>query len=403
MKNLFKTILAQAVHGALFFLAGCAGSVWMASCSSDSPIADAGQDELKFDASVAGNWTSNSLTRATATTLATLEKFYVTAIGNGTNFFTDLEVRKTTDGDSDATWAYIGEYYWPGYTLRFFAYAPTTLTGASISNSSQTISYTPASAGAEQQDFVVAYNSYNVTEGSVALNFKHALSQIEVQALNASPTTMQVEVVGVKLSNAVSASTFRYAAPGDASSYALSTATNWPASSATATADYEISPTSGNTDGEVITLTSDAQPLMFGNATNTDNWMLIPQTSTAWAGGTTDTGVYLSVLCRITDLTHDLLLWPDTEVLKEEAITTIGSGSDAKTYAYSAVPLAITWEPGRKYTYTLNFFTEGNGGGQVEPGSGSIGNDGDTVVCPITVTATVTEWADGGEVGAELL
>ena len=92
-----------------------------------------------------------------------------------------------------------------------------------------------------------------------------------------------------------------------------------------------------------VTLNETAQSIMFGD----DNFMLIPQLLTKWDGTNATTGAYLSVLCRIYSLDggNETLLYPQPTT------------SDDKTgkYAFAAVGIDTNWEPGKKYTYTLNF------------------------------------------------
>lgn len=134
------------------------------------------------------------------TNLQNLQAFNVTAIGNGATYFTNLGVTSTDNG---ANWTTASTYYWPGYELTFFAYAPQSSAGAvSIDNTAKKITgFSPAQSVAEQKDLVVSYNKGDKTnnEGTgVAMNFKHALSQIEVKA-KCSNDKIKIEVIGVKL------------------------------------------------------------------------------------------------------------------------------------------------------------------------------------------------------------
>ena len=92
--------------------------------------------------------------------------------------------------------------------------------------------------------------------------------------------------------------------------------------------------------------------------------MLIPQTLTPWDRATavgSTTGNYLKIGCRITVEGYD------------------GNFADE---GYIYVPLNGTWEMGKDYTYTLNFGT-------------GYDREGKPILQPITITGTVTPWADG--------
>ena len=92
----------------LFALAAIA----MTSCSKDETMQTNTGNSIGFRASLGKS------TRANVTTLSNLNTFYVTALGNGTNYFTRMEV---TSQDNGATWQTAQTHYWPAYELEFFA------------------------------------------------------------------------------------------------------------------------------------------------------------------------------------------------------------------------------------------------------------------------------------------
>lgn len=127
--------------------------------------------------------------------------------------------------------------------------------------------------------------------------------------------------------------------------------------------------------------------------------MLIPQQLTKWDGTAATTGAYLSVLCRIYSVDNGnlTLLYPQP---------TGGDNKDGK-YAFSAVGIDTSWEPGKKYTYTLNFAGNGGGGGQIDPNptdptnpnnptvDPTPGTGGDPILgSPIKFTVAVDNWTD---------
>lgn len=347
----------------------------MASCSQDETTGTNNGGGIRFISSV------DNTTRANLSTLANLGAFNVTAVGNGANYFTNLGVTTTDNG---VTWTPAQTYYWPTYQLAFYAYAPTTLTGVSIDNNAQRIAnFTPATAVANQKDVVISHNTGTKTanEGSgVALNFKHALSQIEVKA-KCSNTNIKIDVLGVKICHIPSTSTFTYPAAVTNAAYGLSQ-NQW--ATPTSPADFMIKGTAA------LTLTADAQSLMFGD----NNFILIPQHLTAWSGSTIPDGAYLSVLCRISS--------------KDGAVYTQLYPPMAGKYGFSAVAINTNWEPGMRYVYTLEYCgPNGGGGGQIDPLPTNPTNPTDPDVDPapgtggdkilgnaIKFTVTVDTWKD---------
>lgn len=370
--------------------AALAASV-MVSCSNDD-IVDVNHGEgIAFRASL-----DRALTRANATNLENLNAFNVTAIGNGQNYFTNMPV---TSDDKGSTWKPAHTYYWPNYDLSFFAYAPQEPGGTvSIDNNGKKITgFSPSKKVSEQKDLVVSYNTGNKTnneEKGVAMNFKHALSQIEVKA-KCSNEKIKIEVRGVKLVNAAATADFTFPNVETKTDYSLPQKnwSNWQDKDNHSKA-YMI------TGKDKVELTAGAQSIMFG----TNNFMLIPQQLTAWDGTTSKTGAYLSVLCRIYSLDNgnETLLYPEP------------TKDDPKTdkYAFAAVAIDTNWEPGKKYTYTLNFCGNDGGAGEIDPNPGPVdptdptdpeidptpkpdGNGGDEILGkPIKFTVTVDDWKD---------
>mgnify|MGYP000349837310 FL=1 len=92
-------------------------AVALASCTNDDVVDVNKGGGISFRASL-----DKARTKA-VTTLSNLGHSMVTAIGNGSNYFTNLGV---TSSDNGLTWATASIYYWPSYGLSFFAYAPQT-------------------------------------------------------------------------------------------------------------------------------------------------------------------------------------------------------------------------------------------------------------------------------------
>lgn len=309
------------------------------------------------------------------------------ATNSGFNF-TDV-FKNTNAGNGD--WNSDNKHYWPGddAEMEFFAYAPSATVadadGKNISN--YTISATSAK---DQTDLVVGYNkgkkSVNEQNG-LEMNFRHALSQVVIQAKNSNATNMKVEVIGVKVGYVNSKGTLAMPTAATTNNAALLPLASWSAQ-----AD-ELNYTAGSADrttavgGTVVELDGTVKDLQF----NEKGFMLLPQTQTKWTSVPNADGAYLAVLCRISQNDGNgnfNLLYPKP--------ADVAAGEN---YGYSAVPVDVTWEPGKKYTYTLDFFGNG-GGGQVDPEKP--GGGGDIVSGPIKFTVTVDNWTDAGNTNVDM-
>lgn len=363
-----------------FFLAAVVLAA-MSSCSKDEVVEVNNGNAIAFRASL-----DRAISRGSETDLNNLQAFKVTAIGNDKNYFTNLVVNSSDGGH---TWQTASTYYWPSFGLSFFAYAPQDIgSGAvSIDNSAKKITgFSPSQTVSEQKDLVIAYNKGDRLKNEkpgVALNFKHALSQIEVKA-KCMNSNIKVEVLGVKVMNVAGTADFIFPEdkPTD-SSYELSQG-QW--TNAKGTQGYLIKGTTP------VTLTSNAQSIMM----DAGNFMLIPQTLTKWDGTAASGGAYLSVLCRISSVDGDneVLLYP------------LATSTDNKNgkYGLSAVAIDTNWLPGKKYTYTLTFCGSDSGAGRIDPNPNSSdssidptpvsgGNGGDLILgAPIKFTVTVDNW-----------
>ena len=359
---------------AFIFLAAVAAATAMVSCNKDLELRN--RENSNPDYGINFKLAESPLTKAAETTVANIGSFKVTAIGNAANFFTDLDV--AVSGTGACTPA--KTYYWPGYQLDFFAYANHSSGVASITNAAKGIAgVTPVAAAADQKDFVISYQTgtkaANMASG-VALNFRHALSQIVVKAANKSTSGIKINVKGVKMANVKASGDFSFPAAvtdphdGGTLDFAL-----WNSSAAAKTA-YTI----GGASETAVALSATAADIMFSGA----SWMLIPQQLVAWdlnadkanAGANAFIGVYLQILDAA-----DNQLYPAT----------------AGEYAYANVPIDTKWEPGKRYTYTLNFLDETTGGGA------GVDDNGDPVLGkPIAFTLTVDDWVDASAISIDL-
>lgn len=355
------------------FLASAALAA-LASCSNDK-LSDVNQGSaIRMRA-----FLNSPISRATVMTPANMGSFKVHAHSASNTGFNFTDVFKNTSGGT-GDWNSDNKHYWPGddSDLEFFAYAPATTAAATDGKTIPNYTITATSAK-DQTDLVVGFNkgkkSINETAG-LAMNFRHALSQVVIQAKNSNATNMKVEVIGVKVGFVKSNGTLTMPATETSNDGTTLPSGNWTGQAT------ELTYTAGSNDktaatgtGNVIELTGTAKDLQFGEG----GFMLLPQKQSQWTSVPSADGAYLAVLCRISQndgAGNWNLLYP---------------APNTTNYAYSAVPVAVNWEPGKKYTYTLDFFGNG-GGGQVDPDESNGG--GDIVGGPIKFTVTVDSWTD---------
>lgn len=367
---------------------GLAGLMVLGACTNDEVI------DVKQTGSIDLRPLIENSTRATATTVANLGSFKVDVL-KGTETYGAMTV---TGSDNGTKWTTSPLTYWPSNAsqqLDFYAYAPTTTTGVTIDNTGKKItSYTPSTTVADQKDLVIAYNTGTKTANEasgVPLLFKHALSQIEVKAKCAN-ANMKVEIIGVKVVSVAKDGTFTFPTATTQSGTGHELALGlWNTASSQKTA-YMVR------NSAPVELTKTAQSLM---PSTSGTFMLIPQAITPWnkQNNATTAGSYISVLCRISNVSGDneTLIFPTT----------------AGKYGFSAVAIGTTksdktWELGKKYVYTLEFFGTDSGGGRFDPdptvpdgGGGDTDVDttdpkdgGKEILKPITFTVDVEDWTE---------
>lgn len=374
----------------LFFLS--AAAIALASCSSEEVVEVNNGNAIDFRASMG----AGALSRGQETTSANLERFYVTAIdeaGSPTKiYFENLLFERpegVTSTESTTVFTSTTTYRWPGNDeLKFYAFSyygmpitatsstdaaslPTALGTVDINGTNNQIRFTPNAAVKDQIDLVTAYatGSGSANDGtSVALNFRHALAQVEVQAKTGN-TTYNFKVKGVKFANIGSEGIYTFPATADANgTWTLSTEN-------TAKADYVVT-YNDPISNDPISLGSEVKPLW--NISNDGYPMLIPQRLTEWNKTAADIkgGAYIAVLLQITTKDTEMFVYPKS--------ANTGENNSGYAWALIPVPANTVWEPGNRYVYTLDF---SNGAGYDEEGNPILRGE-------IKMTTEVTAWSE---------
>lgn len=325
----------------------------------------------------------------TDVTTTNLTSFQVSAIGNGAVYFDNVTFTKGA-----SVWESDPLYFWPAYALDFYAYNKP-VNGAftpTINTTSQTLTFTPSTVLAEQEDLVAVSatgktESNNNSNGAIALTFNHYLTQVVVNA-KCSNTGYKVVVDGVKLANLAGEGTYTFS---ESEMVATSGLVNTATSS-----DYSSTFTAK-------TLDNSAKEVM---ADETGKWYLVPQTVKAWdrENNMTNKGASSSLT---TTYDHGTYLALKVKITSKAGNKIYPVSGDESAWMAVPVPAGLKFEQGKKYNVTVDFFSStGKGAGYVDPeqpgeldGDTSNSDAGKSIVGgAIKFDATVTEWGDAVEV-----
>lgn len=365
-----------------------AAAVALAACSNDDTIAvNQGIEEantINFS-----NTIVEGQTRAVGITTGNLTSFYVTANRGEDIYFGGTPVQFARDNSTDPV-SYRSEtkYYWPSEgKLDFYAFAPAT--GTTITRTDSThFSVTPADAPASQEDFVYAVvRQQDKASGGngVAINFRHAMSNVIIQLKNSS-TDKKVTVgnvsIGYILPTGAFAPAFR---PAVATTEVGFSTDGTNISNVTASeSGYYIAPGAWTATGSRTSYTQAAETTAYAASTTTAtplpaDMILVPQalenagTYSAATAGSGFNGACITVQLKIQDAQDHYL---------------VGTASNSVTAMW---PLAAaTWLPGHKYTYTLDL-----AGGGYYTTNQDASDDLDPILENaeiIFLTPTVDEW-----------
>ena len=265
-------------------------------------------------------------------------------------------------------------HYWPkDGSLNFYAVSPASIGGTTIyswdiQKETKTITYscfdeynrTDGKANPDVMYAIAKNQTQSTKAGMVNLNFQHILSQVVFQAKTVN-SDMEVDIKDIKIKNFRVGGTFTI--PTDGSSPSQS---NWALGDV-----WKL------TAFTVITK-SDADPIKITGTEATDissktPMLFVPQPLTGWDVAqhkTTDDAdtngeSYLIINCKIKQK-NDYLHGKETQ------------------YEDLFVPFGTSWEPGKRYIYTLIF-------------GGGYDKDGHSILQPINFEAEVDTWKNADE------
>lgn len=366
-----KNVMFLAIFGAL--LVGC----------SEEEIANvetSSQNAISFN--VVSNAAETKATPITPNNLTTTDFDVFAYTADGTAFMGKTDVDFAHDGVKivykDGKWNYddLSELrYWPTEALDFYAVSPASLVEGDMhyawnfNHDKQTIHYACMNEYGEgtgkHADHDVMYGiaknqMKGTSSGVVRFTFKHILSQVVFKA-KTELATMNVTINSIKICNAKMSGVFTL--PSDAETVPT-TADNWVLVGEGDKGYYDPviirnKPTEVNSNTEVKDISCET-PIFT-----------IPQTLTKWSvDGDTKTiakanGVrqsYLEISCKI----------------QQSGVYLCGS---ADKYETIYVPFGASWEPGKRYIYTMIF-------------GGGYDANGDATLKPIEFEADVEDWVD---------
>ncbi|MDE6444502.1 MAG: fimbrillin family protein [Muribaculaceae bacterium] len=241
-----------------------------------------------------------------------------------------------------------------------------------------TVNATPAS----QTDLIYARTEATKSDTPVALNFRHALSQIVFKATNTQDKSLTVKIDEVILGNVKNAGVYELPTAntddniseetghvGAEDKYKESGRGQWTSTSGSAF--YTLT-------GLNKTLNNTTNSVELSAANGAGALMLIPGATTAWD----KTAMDLSNISSISG-TFFLLKVTISQTVKEGEAPAYIWGTETAS-KYIAIPVSFDWKEGKRYVYTFSF---GNGTGGIDPEDPT-----KPVFVPITFNVTVDEF-----------
>lgn len=366
----------------VIFGTALASMALLSACSSDNELANVettANNAIGFH--VVGNKAETRATPITPDNLTTTD-FNVFAYKNNNGADGDIfmgdnghdhGLKGVTIKYTNNKWDYDNPadlHYWPkDGSLNFYAVSPAsipegvTLYSWDIQKETKTISYTcfdeyirtDGKANPDVMYAIAKDQTQSTKAGKVNLNFQHILSQVVFQAKTVN-SDMEVDIKEIQIKNFRLGGTFTI--PTDGSS---------PSQSSWKWGDvYKFSPFT-------VIKKSDADPIKITGTEATDissktPMLFVPQSLTKWnvAHKITDADTngesYLIINCKI----------------KQKSDYLHGT---ADKYEALYVPFGTSWDPGKRYIYTLIF-------------GGGYDDQGQQILMPINFEATTTNWVN---------
>ncbi len=342
--------------------------------------------------------------------------------------------------------------------VTFFAFYPELYAGAELTNNSSAtkIDYKLKNFSvnreiSSQVDFVTAYAAGKMADDmfkGVTLHFGHQLSRIEVKAWSANKSC-DIEIAGIRFGGVGVKGTFAFDTTDGGGAWEDAQTERGIAEYIFREGDYIVSLPNVRS-GASTTASGGAVSVMGAKVGDDENCaMLIPSTYTEWDAAedrrNSSNNTFISVLLRITDATPSSGIYPvdpqrypyrdlsqgidspnvpviymavdktsgavisrlykdaaagkdDNVYYSDESCNNLFSIPDnveVREYGWAAIPISAKWEPGKIYTYTLDY-TSGIGllGPEVDTTSPQAGDP--VISDKVGYDFTVKDWLPGG-------
>lgn len=375
------------------------GAFALTSCSQDEVI-QVNQDAVEF--SVA----TENASRGTVETTDDIDDFMVKAFNidaNGINttvFMDNMKVYRTNDSGTWSDWTYGSTKFWPNSgEINFYSYSPADLNekdfatvtinptqgsnGSTSNLGAQYIEYTVPTVCSEQIDVLYALNTgMSKADKNVAVNFRHALSQIVFHAKNIK-NDLEVEIVNVRIVKVKDSGKFTWPNVATTVQTALDAGNvvdNGTDTEGESWGTWAQNDTYANYPADMLNATTTMTGVVAKTLSKTTSpLLLMPQEltpATIENNKMNFDGAYFAIECKIYSIESGVktLLWPADEGYAEVVIPV--SSPDKK----DGKPV---WKQGRRYVYTFVF---GEGAGYIGEG---LPNEGEPVLVPVSFTVTV--------------
>lgn len=341
----------------LFFFAAAA-SLALASCSSDEVTES--NAKLKGDAIRFAPTIQQTRTQVGAMSIfADNDQADIYANFAGEKYFQEVFNYTTANG-----FAAQSPYYWPvmdgTQNMVFTAFVNGTQTSEGVVEG-----FAPAADAADQVDLMVAKHTATAREDQVNLNFRHALSIVNVKAKNSS-ANLKVNVTGLRVGYVKTASnSFTYAGVDtdtkDAVNIPLSA---WDLVDFAAPGTGET--TASNYMYEQTVSWSCTGQKGAGMLGNEQDWLLLPQALKQFEKDGASKKIYSDT--EIGNSEKPALTGAYIGLKMEIRNNNAAGALIADTWCYWPIDeVTPNWEPGKIYTYTIDVATGGYYGDDPDP------------------------------------